>query len=93
MSHHRFLRAAGTPEIDANIRNPRIYCVNSYFLMFSGSQVQTSYLASKNDILTFRPWHHDFAERIYTILEMGTDLFPVFFCGNFLGKKKSLLFR
>ena len=52
MSHHRFLRAAGTPEIDANIRNPRIYCVNSYFLMFSGFQVQTSYLASKNDVLT-----------------------------------------
>ena len=36
MSHHRFLRAAGTLEIDANIRNPRIYCVNSCFLMFSG---------------------------------------------------------
>ena len=54
MSHHRFLRAAGTPEIDANIRNPRIYCVNSYFLMFSGFQVQTSYLASKNDVLTLK---------------------------------------
>ena len=35
-----------------NIRNPHIYCVNSYFLMFSGSQVQMSYLASKNDLLT-----------------------------------------
>ena len=54
MSHHRFLRAAGTPEIDVNIRNPRIYCVNSYFLMFSGFQVQTSYLSSKNDVLTLK---------------------------------------
>ena len=58
MSHHRFLRAAGTLEIDANIRNPRIYCVNSCFLMFSGFQTQMSYLASKNDILTFQPWHY-----------------------------------
>ena len=41
-----------------NIWNPHIYCVNSYFLMFSGSQVQMSYLASKNDILNFSPWHH-----------------------------------
>ena len=41
-----------------NIRNPHIYCVNSYFLMFSRFQVQMSYLASKNDILTFEPWHH-----------------------------------
>ena len=40
-----------------NIRNPHIYCVNSYFLMFSGSQVQMFYLASKNDTLTFVPWH------------------------------------
>ena len=31
-----------------------------------------------------------FAERIYTILEMGTDLFPVFFYGNFSKKKKQL---
>ena len=48
-----------------NIRNPHIYCVNSYFLMFSGSQVQMSYLASKNDILTFRPWHHGNNRKIY----------------------------
>lgn len=33
-----------------------------------------------------------FAERIYTILEIGTDLFPVFFYGNFSKKKKHLLF-
>ena len=33
-----------------------------------------------------------FAERIYTILEMSTDLFPVFFYGNFSKKKKHLLF-
>ena len=48
-----------------NIRNPHIYCVNSYFLMFSGSQVQMSYLASKNDILTFRPWHHGNNRKIH----------------------------
>ena len=33
-----------------------------------------------------------FAERIYTILEIGTDLFPVFFYGNLSKKKKHLLF-
>ena len=33
-----------------------------------------------------------FAERIYTILEMDKDLFPVFFYGNFSKKKKHLLF-
>ena len=48
-----------------NIRNPHIYCVNSYFLMFSRFQVQMSYLASKNDILTFRPWHHGNNRKIY----------------------------
>ena len=37
----------------SNIRNPLIYCVNRYFLMFGGSQVQKSYRASTNDFLTF----------------------------------------
>ena len=41
-----------------NIRNPLIYGVNRYFLMFGGSQVQTPYHASMNGILTFWPWHH-----------------------------------
>ena len=41
-----------------NIRNPHIYYVNSCFLMFNGFQIQMSYLASKNDILNFSPWHH-----------------------------------
>ena len=76
MSHHRFLRAAGTPEIDANIRNPRIYCVNSCFLMLAdlcsalvatervppALSVQKSmpYLAGKNDILTLDSWYHKY---------------------------------
>ena len=37
----------------SNIRNSLIYCVNRYFLMFGGSQVQKSYRASTNDFLTF----------------------------------------
>ena len=37
----------------ANIRNPLIYYVNRYFLMFGGSQVQKPYHASMNDFLTF----------------------------------------
>ena len=41
-----------------NIRNPLIYCVNHYFLMFGGSQGQLSYHASMNDSWTFWPWHH-----------------------------------
>ncbi len=39
----------------SNIRNPLIYYVNRYFLMFGGSQVQKSYRASTNDFLTFDP--------------------------------------
>ena len=35
------------------IRNPLIYCVNRYFLMFGGSQVQKSYRAGTNDFLIF----------------------------------------
>ena len=42
----------------ANIRNPLIYYVNRYFLMFGGSQVQKPYHASMNGFLTFWPWHH-----------------------------------
>ena len=42
----------------SNIRNPLIYCINCYFLMFGGSQVQKSYRASTNDFLTFWPWYH-----------------------------------
>lgn len=34
----------------SNIRNPLIYYVNRYFLMFGGSQVQKSYRASTNDL-------------------------------------------
>ena len=37
----------------ANIRNPLIYYVNRYFLMFGGSQVQKPYHASMNGFLTF----------------------------------------
>ena len=37
----------------ANIRNPLIYCVNRYFLMFGGSQVQKPYRASTNGFLNF----------------------------------------
>ena len=36
-----------------NIRNPLIYCVNRYFLIFGMSQVQTPYRASTNGFLTF----------------------------------------
>ena len=36
-----------------NIRNPLIYCVNRYFLIFGVSQVQTPYRASTNGFLTF----------------------------------------
>ena len=42
-----------------NIRNPLIYYVNRYFLMFGGSQVQKPYHASMNGFLTFWPWHHN----------------------------------
>ena len=42
----------------SNIRNPLIYCVNRYFLMFGGSQVQKSYRASTNNFLAFWPWYH-----------------------------------
>lgn len=37
----------------SNIRNPLIYCVNRYFLMFGGAQVQKPYHASMNGFLTF----------------------------------------
>ena len=37
----------------SNIRNPLIYCVNRYFLMFGGFQVQKLYRASTNSFLTF----------------------------------------
>ena len=33
----------------ANIRNPQIYCINRYFLMFGGYQGPTSYHASMNE--------------------------------------------
>ena len=36
-----------------NIRNPLIYCVNRYFLMFGVSQVQTPYRVNTNGFLTF----------------------------------------
>ena len=42
----------------SNIRNPLIYCVNRYFLIFGGSQVQKLYRASTNSFLTFWPWCH-----------------------------------
>ena len=35
------------------IRNPLIYCVNRYFLIFGVSQVQTPYRANTNGFLTF----------------------------------------
>ena len=40
-------------ESKADIRNPLIYYVNRYFLMFGGSQVQKPYHASMNGFLTF----------------------------------------
>ena len=43
----------------SNIRNPLIYCVNRYFLIFCGSQVQKLYRVSTNSFLTFCPWYHD----------------------------------
>ena len=39
----------------SNIRNPLIYCVNRYFLIFGGSRVQKPYHASMNGFLTFDP--------------------------------------
>ena len=44
-----------------NIRNPLIYCVNRYFLIFGVSQVQTPYRASTNGFLTFWHWYHNIA--------------------------------
>ena len=41
-----------------NIRNPLIYCVNRYFLIFGVSQVQKPYRASTNSFLTFWHWYH-----------------------------------
>jgi len=37
----------------SNIRNPLIYYVNRFFLMFGGSQGQMPYHASMNGISTF----------------------------------------
>ena len=37
----------------SNIRNPLIYCVNRFFLIFDVSQVQKPYRASTNGFLTF----------------------------------------
>ena len=34
-----------------------------------------------------------FAERIYTILEIGTDLFPVFFMEIFQRKRSTFFFQ
>ena len=51
-----------------NIRNPLIYCVNRYFLMFGGSQVQKSYRASTNDFLIFLPWYLDIFIAYFFIL-------------------------
>ena len=42
-----------------NIRNPLIYCVNRYFLIFGVSQVQKPYRASTNSFLTFWHWYHN----------------------------------
>lgn len=39
----------------ANIRNPRIYCINRYFLMFGGYQGPTSYHASMNEFGLWYP--------------------------------------
>ena len=41
-----------------NIRNPLIYYVNRYFLIFGVSQVQKPYRASTNSFLTFWHWYH-----------------------------------
>ena len=48
--HQGMKRPVLTP---TNIRNPLIYYVNRYFLMFGGSQVQKPYHASMNGFLTF----------------------------------------
>ena len=48
-----------------NIRNPLIYCVNRYFLIFGVSQVQKPYRASTNDFLTFWPWYHYIKQRFH----------------------------
>ena len=39
----------------ANIRNPRIYCIKRYFLMFGGYQGPTSYHASMNEFGLWYP--------------------------------------
>lgn len=39
----------------ANIRNPRIYCINRCFLMFGGYQGPTSYHASMNEFGLWYP--------------------------------------
>ena len=44
------LRSSRNPP---NIRNPLIYYVNRYFLIFGVSQVQKPYRASTNGFLTF----------------------------------------
>ena len=47
------LLTATIKRINYKIRNSLIYCVNRYFLMFGGSQVQKPYRASTNGFLTF----------------------------------------
>ena len=49
------LRSSRNP---TNIRNPLIYCVNRYFLIFGVSQVQKPYRASTNSFLTLGHWYH-----------------------------------
>ena len=39
----------------ANIRNPQIYCINRYFLMFGGYQGPISYHASMNEFGLWYP--------------------------------------
>ena len=45
-----------------NIRNPLIYCVNRYFLIFGVSQAQKPYRASTNSFLIFWHWYHVYRE-------------------------------
>ena len=49
--------AASQLHNSTTIRNPQIYFVNRYFLMFGGFQIRASYPASRNDVRVLKPWY------------------------------------
>ena len=57
--------AASPLHNSTTIRNPQIYFVNRYFLMFSGFQIRASYPASRNDVRVLKPWYQ---KRVHEVI-------------------------